>query len=505
MRMMRIIGAVGFLLIGVCGAKANVIRADSADYWAVLGAVNLSRSGDVVVIPAGVANWYNTLAINDNICLVGAGVGNTIITNNAGRLICWTSQPNGMARLSGIQVEHGSERADACVYVTGTCHAFRMDNCEIDNQNEYSLWFDNWIYGCVDHCTFNIVGSAVEIEMEGYGGRQFGDGSWADADNMGTTNAIYFENDNFTGPVGAHIGMLDGYFGSRAVVRYCNCTNCPIGSHGTDNGGRGRGVREYEVYMNNMIYQPTNGAVWGQMEDMRSGTSVVWSNNIIGGYLYEIAMRNYRYFPVNWPPFMCVSGANMWDSNSLTLFDSGTATGPDNSTTLIDNTKNWKVNQFVDSQQPFVIYDLTQGIAAGINANTPNTVTFNGSFQGYRPGAMVINHGDTYQIRQVFATLDQPGYGQGDLLANANPINSVTSTPGWPHEKLDPMYEWGNHFVVQVAGFPSGVIAGMGTNTYQIATVRPGYVPLVYPHPLATNTWGFTNALTVVMEKTEAK
>ena len=505
MRTMRIIGVVGLLLIGVCGVRANLIRANSTGYMDVQNAVNSSRNGDVVIIPAGIANWNNTLTINDDIFLVGAGIGNTIVTNNAGRLIYWATQPNGMARLSGIQVEHGSEAADACVYVAGTCHAFRMDNCEIDNQNEYSLWFDNWIYGCVDHCTFNIVSSAVEIEMEGYGGQQFGDGSWADADNMGTTNAIYFENDNFTGPVGAHIGMLDGYYGSRAVVRYCNSTNCPIGSHGTDNGGRGRGVREYEVYMNNMIYQTNNASVWGQMEYMRSGTSVVWSNNIIGGYLFEIVMANYRSTPVNWPPFMCVNGSNVWDSNNATLFDSGTATGPDNSAALIDNTKNWTVNQFVDLQQPFVIYDLRQGIAAGINANTENTIAFNASFEGYRPGSMVINHGDPYEIRQVYATLDQPGYGQGDLLVRTIPINSVTSTAGWPHEKLDPMYEWGNHFVVQVGGFPSGVIGGLGTNTYQTAMMRLGYTPLVYPHPLTTNTWAFTNVLNVPMAKMEDK
>jgi hypothetical protein len=505
LKMTRIIGIFGLSLIGIFGARADVIRANSAGHADVQSAVNMSHNGDVVVIPAGVAVWGSTLTINDEIFLVGAGIGNTIIINNAGRLIYWACQSNGFARLSGIEIEHGSEKADACVYVTGTCHAFRMDNCQIDNQNEYSLWFDNWIYGCVDHCTFNIVGTAVEIEMQGYGGQRYGDGSWADADNMGTTNAIYFENDSFTGPIGAHIGMLDGYYGSRAVVRYCNSTNCPIGSHGTDNGGRGRGVREYEVYMNNMIYQTNNGSVWGQMEYMRSGTSVVWSNNIIGGYLFEIVMANYRYTPVNWPPFMCVSGSNVWDSNNITLFDSGTATGPDNSATLIDNTKNWTVSQFVDLQRPFVVYDVRQGIAAGIHSNTANTIMFNGSFEGYRPGSMTINHGDEYQIRQVYATLDQPGYGHGDLLANAMPINSVTSVRGWPNEKLDPMYEWGNNFVVQVGGFPSGIIGGLGTNTYQLAMVRPGYTPLVYPHPLTTNTWDFTNSLNVPMEKVENK
>src|SRR5580698_7140914 len=87
MRTMRIIGVVGLLLIGVCGARANLIRANSVGYMDVQNAVNSSRNGDVVIVPAGIANWNNTLTINDDIFLVGAGIGNTIITNNAGRLI----------------------------------------------------------------------------------------------------------------------------------------------------------------------------------------------------------------------------------------------------------------------------------------------------------------------------------------------------------------------------------------------------------------------------------
>lgn len=43
-----------------------------------------------------------------------------------------------------------------------------------------------------------------------------------------------------------------------------------------------------------------------------------------------------------------------------------------------------------------------------------------------------------------YACLDQPGRGKGDLLTGAAPnkINSTTGTIAWPHQALEPVYEW---------------------------------------------------------------
>jgi hypothetical protein len=325
--------------------------------------------------------------------------------------------------------------------------------------------------------------------MDGYGGQQYGDGSWADADYWGTTNALYIESCTFNGPPGQHVGMLDGVCGQRVVVRFCNSTNCPIGSHGTDNGGRIRSVRSYEVYGNNFQYQTTGGAVWNQCVYLRGGTGLIWSNTIWGGYSYIAGLADYRLIPVTWAPFSNVTGANPWDSNNPTLFDSGNASTT-GSSSLVDSTKNWTPNQWVSSLFPYILYDVTQGIGALITGNTANTISVSGSFgcyPGNNPsGAMVISRGDTYQIRQLYASLDQCGMGQGDLLANAMPIDTVTGTAGWPNEVPDPVYVWGNNFAFTVPGFPSGLVGGANSFNSVIGTPKPGYIPLPFPHPLVS-------------------
>jgi hypothetical protein len=436
------------------------------------------------------------LYVTKDIQIIGAGIGQTIIINNVvGQLINWSTTAGGSCRLSGLDFEPGPPDAvpnstTRAITIGGFCHAFRLDDCMFNGLNEYNLWFSGWVYGVVDHCTFNASGSSLlQVQMDAYGGSQYGDGSWADADSFGTTNAIYIETCNFNGPAGAHLGMLDGDMGDRVVLRNCNITNCPVGSHGTDNGGRVRGLRSYEIYNNNFVYQTPGGATWGQCIYMRSGTAVVWGNTIQGGYSYGVALADYRFIPVIWPPFQNVTGANPWDSNNPTLFDLGHATGPSGSLALVDATKNWAPNQWVNTTFPYILYDVTQGIGAQISGNTANTISISGSFNGYPgnngSGSMLINQGDSYQIRQVYATLDQCGMGQGDLLANSTPVNTRTGTASWPNEAADPVYVWGNNFNFTVPGYPSGLVAG-SAQSFVSGTPKPGYTPLVYPHPLVT-------------------
>lgn len=491
---------------GTCRTEGAVVNASACSLSAVQTACAFASPGDTVMIPAGTATWTNTLTITKDIQLIGAGIGQTVISNGmTGTLISWNTVSNGACRLSGFDFEYGP--ADAIntwgttrlIGIGGTCHAFRLDNCLFNGINEYNLWFSGWVYGVIDHCVFNAGSSSLlQIQMESYGGQQYGDGSWADADYWGTTNALYIESCTFTGALGQHIGMLDGDKGQRVVVRYCNSTNCPIGSHGTDSGGRDRSVRSYEIYNNQFVYQTNNYPAWGSAVYMRGGTALVWSNTIWGGYQSVVGLADYRYIPVRWAPFGEVTGVDSWDSNNPTLFDSGNATGTNHSPVLVDATKNWIPNQWVNTTAPYVLYDVSQGIGAVITANTANSITVAGSFQGYTGnnslGYMAFANGDQYQIRQVWATLDQPGLGQGDLITNDPPVNSTTGTAAWPHEVADPVYVWGNNytFALPTGSYPTTLVGGNPAN-YVIGTPKPSYMPLVYPHPLVVGT---TNALT---------
>ena len=80
------------------------------------------------------------------------------------------------------------------------------------------------------------------------------------------------------------------------------------------------------------------------------------------------------------------------------------------------------------------------------------------------------------------------------------PVNTLTGQPTWPHEVSEPLYQWGNTF----NGTPNYAVGPVVTSGYNIVQYnrdysdnipKPGYTPLVYPHPLAVggSTAGGTN------------
>jgi hypothetical protein len=90
------------------------------------------------------------------------------------------------------------------------------------------------------------------------------------------------------------------------------------------------------------------------------------------------------------------------------------------------------------------------------------------------------NAWDANQNSSGYPCLDQPGRGQGSLLANYAP------TPvGWPKQALEPVYGWNNRL--------NGSTSPIRTNTTVVVEnrdffnlVKPGYVPFTYPHPLVS-------------------
>src|ERR1700722_463719 len=160
--------SVIFLLNDFNRAEASVISAANVSLSAVQAAVNSASSGDTVTIPAGTDTWTNTLTINNDIQLIGAGQGQTIVTNNvslsnSGTMFSWQTSSNGICRLSGFTFGAGAVDAvhndsSRNFYFGGTCHAVRIDHCDFTGLNEdHVLEFFGWIYGVIDHCNFSLV------------------------------------------------------------------------------------------------------------------------------------------------------------------------------------------------------------------------------------------------------------------------------------------------------------------------------------------------------------
>src|SRR5450432_4491626 len=106
---LKSIEALAGVFLGLCWnlapAAAATQPAVSPRYEDVLAAVALAQSGDTVQVPAGSATWTLTLNLGSKaISLIGAGVGSTIITNNAGNLIKSSNTTNNPVRISGFTI-----------------------------------------------------------------------------------------------------------------------------------------------------------------------------------------------------------------------------------------------------------------------------------------------------------------------------------------------------------------------------------------------------------------
>ena len=485
----------GFTIICLCLLSCTVRAATYTSATASLSdvqtAVTSASNGDTVNVPAGTATWTGTLSIGTDIQLIGAGIGQTVITDGAGygtALVSVGTVSNYLGRLSGFTFQGPGSSGHAntgAIELGGYCHTFRLDHCEFDNLDKYSIFTHDWVYGVIDDCVFSNCTSSIEVKMEGYGGQQNGDGSWADADSWGTTNAIYIENNIFF-----NTGGLDSCDGARVVFRNNYVLNQGVANHGTESSGRERSTRTYEIYGNTFNCPTNSGAHQSWAVYFRGGTGVVFSNLITGGIQKVALLAAYREWNSPWPAWGNVNPLNHWDSSAAT-FDSGHATS--SGAVLTDSGKSWTPNQFAWSG--YFLCNTNSGMAWAITANDATTITTEGGYHTIAGGTGVDSYftsGDGYQIYYVNYILDQPGTGQGNLITGDTPLNSTTGTAVWPNEAADPIYIWGNTLNYQYpdAAYGPAVNGAVGQNIvvngrgYVNGTAKPGYTPMVYPHPL---------------------
>ena len=160
------------------------------------------------------------------------------------------------------------------------------------------------------------------------------------------------------------------------------------------------------------------------------------------------------------------------------------------------NGANWVPNQWYG----YTVINTNSGVFSVITANTANTIYYLGSSPTNSGvvacAVLTFNVGDTFQIRRVYASMDQIGRGSGDLLKDlglgANQIlvtiNASTGVASWPNQVLEGVYAWGN----TLGGVPTGLMSYYPTlqeNRDFFNTPKPGYTPLVHPHPLQSLTY----------------
>jgi hypothetical protein len=400
-----VVAAWGFLS---CQASAqNTVNAASCSQTDVQAALNKASTGDTVVIPAGTCGWTTQISWTApaNVVLKGAGSQSTlgggdatvIIDNYASgsALLSVATNPSGTFRLTGLTFQGGStgtgnDKFDGMVEIKGSSQNIRVDHIHMVSTT-YSpatagalLEFQVCTYGVVDHSLFDnsagTVNNSIRAKNAGFcNSDALGLGDQSWAAPTGLGSANFlFVEDN----VFNNGASNDCHNGGRFVWRHntLNMTNpAPaVQTHPTA-GSRVRGCRAWEIYSN--TFNAASGNAINAAFFVSSGTGVMWGNTI--------------------PSSLAGGGSGF--ANLIT----GHVMRYDNSTYL---------ESVLPTGWGYCGTHQT-GTASPWDQNTDST--------GY-------------------ACIDQIGRGQGDLLVGdfPNVINNSTNSVSWPHQALEPIYEW---------------------------------------------------------------
>ncbi len=500
------------------GGGSNIVTAASCNQSDVQAALSVVSPGGTVVIPAGTCTWNvavtvgtstwqgsNQIFTGQSVTLQGAGIDQTTIIDNTDK----TGQnpsviPNALwiatdashsVRLTQMTFT-GSATPDpnnkAMVSVNGSGIIWRIDHVHFIPDRDAAIAVNNTVPGgLIDHNSFNPTGWYVSLYVFN-GGSPFGDQSWTQPANFGSSNFTFIEDNTFS--ASSSVFGIDGWSGERVVIRHNTFINMNYGDHGTETPGRLRGARALEIYDNNTTFnvQPV-----GRLVDIRSGTSLIYNNTFtlngpswwatnIGSY------QNYRDFGVDMREYFgqC-DGTAGFDMNDGVTYDAGTASAASvisgNTSVTTFSGKNWTSNQWVG----YSIFDTAtagqyppDGVSSIILSNTTNTITaYYDTTHG--PG-LTFNAGDGFQILRATTCLDQVGRGAGNLISGwpATPV-------AWPNQAPEPSYTWNNTLDGSTSDLISESPHVVEGRDFFNEVQMPGYIAFTYPFPLDSN--GFPN------------
>ena len=234
---------IGGLFIARTGYTVT-IPAQSAARGDVQSAVNSAVSGDIVLVPAGTATWTEAVTIpsTKKITLQGAGMGVTKINRSpqgtAVDLLMSGSRLTGFSFTEGVIVVDGDGwRIDHCELV----FAAFTSGIRVSGSRE-----DQHPVGVIDRC----VCTNMRVSVHGWNGL-LAHKIWAQPLALGTNNAVFVEDNIFTGTV--HSNAMDGNYGCRYVFRYNTLNDIYVEAHSVQ--GTHRAARSWEIYHNTLIRQ----------------------------------------------------------------------------------------------------------------------------------------------------------------------------------------------------------------------------------------------------------
>lgn len=405
------------LLLGALfgtGLQAQTITAASCNESDVQTALNsVSANGTTVQIPAGTCTWSTPLytTLSNSVTIQGAGaetpsssctfaVGSACATYSGSdqtEIVDGTSGTNseiwsittGAAstnfRMTGLAFTSSGTLNNGMVSISGDSQNIRIDHCHFIGTSTFSynsIYFFGQNYGVVDHNLFT--------------------------DENGDENAIGLANGASDGTyhgdtawgASTSFGSNEFMFFENNVFDYSEVTDTHNAIDDCVTGGRA--VFRYNTILNgDFLTHPTGHA--GEDRGCRAFEvydNTFKANDTPGNYLYDFFYE---------------------DSGTALLWGNSIGTGYENLVILISA--------------------RTSSSAMGYSESAPpNGWGYCGSSDG--PSAWDGNNNSS-----GYPCLDDPGRGQGDVLSGQyfpNVVDSVSGTIEWPHELLEPVYEWLN-------------------------------------------------------------
>jgi hypothetical protein len=479
-------------------AKAQgTYTANSCNYSDVNAVINgpthVAVNGDTIIVPPGTCAWTSTLTINVAITLQGAGAvsstswnGTTTSTtgtdqttitedeNGKATISLFTTLGNPATRITGIFFSQptGVKTTTGQLSINGTATNVRIDHCHfLSVSGDKAITVNGSVVGVADHMFFDAP-VAVTFDVAFYNGagwnggidpNAYGDPSWADGANFGTSKFFYVEDSYFNGG-----GSGDCYQGGRGVVRYSTFVNNGGGyGHGTSSGG-GRSCRAEEFYMLNFSYSPSHAGAIGHLnggEMLAWGITASGVNNIVGIAMERILQNeglNTEEMPA--PP-------NAWGYCGTT-YGTGTARTTSGSTAVTGTgfSTSWPTpfNIIIPGAKCTGAYGHLGDTCAvsSVASSTSLTLAANAGASVSSVTYTVGSPWDGGATAHGYPCLDGPGRGKGDLLNGlnfTNRLNMATSTMAWPNQVLSPIYAWDNTYTPPGTGGQGIVVDSTGT------------------------------------------
>lgn len=329
---------LGFIGGGRALGLGVTITASSCTDTIVNAAIVSAMSGDTVVIPPGTCTWSTHDAIGfyyqPNITLQGSGTtvaqgaattgGTTIDATslNGFHAFAWRDITHvGGGRMTNIHficaqilVEGPGWRID---HNTFECHQHNYqiytagilaDNTNSDAYNQLT----SPLNGLIDNNKFiDLRVLAFRLDA-GTFGENTGSTTWSESLGLGTTDAVYVEDNDFH--FESFQNVIDCQGSGKFVFRFNTVEESYLETHPAIGGPSGgtRGCRKWEVYNNTFTQSALEVS---QPLTFRGGTGVFFNNTYVGAFGNGQGNFQINRATQDFGGFGLCNGTNPWDGN----------------------------------------------------------------------------------------------------------------------------------------------------------------------------------------------